>query len=104
MSAKNNGKFIGGMLIGAAIGVVAGLLTAPRKGLDTRKLLGKAATAVPQMAEDISSSVKLQADRLTTTLGDNWHETLDRLSESIAAGIVASQSDRQINPPDDRKS
>lgn len=103
MSAKNNSKFLGGMLIGAAIGVVAGLLTAPRKGRDTRKILGKAATAVPQMAEDISSSVKLQADRLTTTLGDNWHETLDRLSESISAGIVASQTDRQISPPDDRK-
>ncbi len=103
MSAKNNDKFIGGMLIGAAIGVVAGLLTAPRTGRDTRKLLGKTATAVPQMAEDISSSVKFQADRLTTTLGDNWHETLDRLSESIAAGIVASQTDRQINPPTDRK-
>lgn len=103
MSTKKNDKFVGGILIGAAIGVVVGLLTAPRKGGDTRKILGKTATAVPQMAEDISSSVKLQADRLTTTLGDNWHQTLDRLSESIAAGIVASQTDREITPPKDRK-
>jgi gas vesicle protein len=99
MADNNNRKFIGGIFVGTAIGAVVGLLTAPRKGRDTRKLLGKTATAVPQMAEDISSSVKFQADRLTSTLGNNWHDTLDRLSESIAAGIVASQSDRQIAPP-----
>ncbi len=106
MADKNN-KFIGGILVGTAIGVVVGLLTAPRKGRDTRKILTKTATAVPQMAEDISSSVKFQADRLTATVGDNWHETLDRLSESIAAGIIASQSvgvaprneHRHITPP-----
>jgi gas vesicle protein len=90
--ADNNNKFIGGILVGTAIGVVVGLLTAPRKGRDTRKILTKTATAVPQMAEDISSSVKFQTDRLTTTVGNNWHDTLDRLSASIAAGIFASQS------------
>jgi gas vesicle protein len=107
MADNNNNKFIGGILVGTALGVVVGLLTAPRKGRDTRKILSKTATAVPQMAEDISSSVKFQADRLTHTVGDNWHDTLDRLSESIAAGIVASQSvgagsrseNRHISPP-----
>jgi gas vesicle protein len=97
MSDKNRGTFIGGIIIGAAIGAVAGILAAPRKGRDTRKILQKTATAVPQMAEDISSSVKLQADRLSTAAIDNWHDTLDRLSNSIAAGIVASQSVRQID-------
>jgi gas vesicle protein len=104
---NNNNKFIGGILIGTAIGAVVGLLTAPRKGRDTRKILRKTATAVPQMAEDISSSVKFQTDRLTHTVGDNWHDTLDRLSESIAAGILASQSvgaasrseHRHLTPP-----
>ena len=99
MADNNNSKFIGGILIGTAIGVVVGLLTAPRKGRDTRKLVGKTVTAVPQMAEDISSSVKFQTDRLTSTVGDNWHDTLDRLSESISAGIVASQADRHHTPP-----
>jgi gas vesicle protein len=98
MADKNSGKFIGGMVVGTAIGVVVGLLSAPRKGRDTRKILKKTATAVPQMAEDISSSVKFQADRLTTTLGENWHDTLDRLSEAISAGIVASQQVREIDP------
>ena len=47
------------------------------------------------MAEDISSSVQLQADRLSTAAGDRWHDTLDRLSTAISAGIVASQSVRE---------
>jgi gas vesicle protein len=97
MADKNRGTFIGGVILGAAIGAVAGLLAAPRKGRDTRKIIQKTATAVPQMAEDISSSVKLQADRLSTAASDNWHDTLDRLSQAIEAGIVASQSVRQLD-------
>jgi gas vesicle protein len=97
MADKNRGTFIGGVILGAAIGAVAGLLAAPRQGRDTRKILQKTATAVPQMAEDISSSVKLQADRLSTAASDNWHDTLDRLSQAIEAGIVASQNVRQID-------
>ena len=99
MADKNRGTFIGGVLLGAAIGAVAGLLAAPRQGRDTRKILKKTATAVPQMAEDISSSVKLQADRLSAAASDNWHDTLDRLSQAIEAGIIASQNARQIDNP-----
>jgi len=95
MADKNRGTFVGGMLIGAAIGAVTGLLVAPCKGRDTRKILSKTVTAVPQMAEDISSSVQLQADRLSMAAGDRWHDTLDRLSTAISAGIVASQSVRE---------
>lgn len=95
MADKNRGTFVGGILIGAAIGAVTGLLVAPCKGRDTRKILSKTVTAVPQMAEDISSSVQLQADRLSTAAGDRWHDTLDRLSTAISAGIVASQSVRE---------
>ncbi len=99
MADKNQLNFIGGALIGAAVGVVMGILLAPRQGRDTRKILRKTAAAVPQMAEDISSSVKFQADRLSTTMGDNWHDTLDRLSDSISAGIVASQTVRDGDIP-----
>jgi len=95
MADKNRGTFIGGVLIGAAIGAVTGLLVAPCKGRDTRKILSKTVTAVPQMAEDISSSVQIQADRLSTAASDRWHDTLDRLSTAISAGIVASQSVRE---------
>jgi gas vesicle protein len=97
MADKNRGTFIGGMLLGAAIGAATGLLVAPRRGRDTRRILNKTVAAVPQMAEDISSSVKFQTDRLSAATTNNWHETIDRLANAITAGIVASQSVREIN-------
>jgi gas vesicle protein len=39
MSNNRSGIFIGGLMIGAAIGTLAGLLVAPRTGRETRKLL-----------------------------------------------------------------
>jgi gas vesicle protein len=99
MADKNRGSFIGGVVLGAAIGAVTGLLVAPRQGRDTRKILTKTVTAVPQMAEDISSSVQLQADKLSAAAADRWHQTLDRLTTAISAGIVASQSIREATPP-----
>jgi gas vesicle protein len=104
MADKNRSTFIGGIFVGAAIGVVAGILAAPRKGRDTRKILNKTVSAVPQMAEDIASSVQLQADRLSAATGDRWHDTLDRLTTAISAGIVASQSVRELNTTKESKS
>ncbi|MCY7366696.1 MAG: YtxH domain-containing protein [Chamaesiphon sp.] len=104
MADKNQSTFIGGIFVGAVIGAVAGLLAAPRKGRDTRKILNKTVSAVPQMAEDIASSVQLQADKLSAATGDRWHDTLDRLSTAISAGIVASQSVRELNTPTQPKS
>ncbi len=104
MADKNNSKFIGGMFVGAAIGAVAGLLAAPRKGRDTRKILNKTVSAVPQIAEDIASSVQFQADKLSTATGDRWRDTLDRLTTAISAGIVASQSIRELNTSKESKS
>jgi gas vesicle protein len=104
MADKNNSKFIGGMFVGAAIGAVAGILAAPRKGRDTRKILNKTVSAVPQIAEDIASSVQFQADKLSAATGDRWRDTLDRLTTAISAGIVASQSVRELKTPIQPKS
>lgn len=104
MADKNHSTFIGGVAIGVAIGAVTGLLLAPRKGQDTRKIVNKTVTALPQMAEDISSSLQLQADKLSTATGDRWHDTLDRLATSIAAGIAASQSMRAPDSATESKS
>lgn len=91
MSKKSAGSFIGGLLLGSAIGTVTGLLIAPRTGRDTRQLLKKSADALPELAEDLSSSVQLQADRLSESALRNWDGTLTRLREAIAAGVEASQ-------------
>jgi len=90
MSNKNAGSFIGGLLLGSVIGTITGLLIAPRTGRDTRQLLKKSADALPELAEDLSTTLQLQADRLSESALHNWDGTLTRLREAIAAGIEAS--------------
>ncbi len=98
------GTFIGGMAIGSAIGTIVGLLIAPRTGRETRAVLKKSADALPELAEDLSTSLQLQADRLSDSALRNWDETLDRLKEAIAAGVEASQMEaRQISQSDNHQ-
>lgn len=89
------GSFMAGILLGSAIGTITGLLVAPRTGRETRQILKKSADALPELAEDLSTTVQLQADRFSETALRNWDETLDRLKEAIAAGIEASQLEPQ---------
>ncbi len=92
MSNNNNsGLFMVGVVLGGMVGTVTGLLLAPRSGRETRRIIKKSADALPEMAEDLSSTVQLQADRLSDSAQKNWDETLIRLKEAIAAGIEATQ-------------
>ncbi|WP_375498373.1 YtxH domain-containing protein [uncultured Nostoc sp.] len=96
MSNNRSGVFFGGLMLGATIGALTGLLVAPRTGRETRKILKKSANAIPDLAEDLSTSVQIQADRLSASALRNWDETLDRLREAIAAGVDASQRESQV--------
>ncbi len=95
MSNNRSGQFFSGFLVGTAIGTVVGLLIAPRSGKQTRQLLQKSADALPELAEDLSTSVQLQADRLSESALRNWEDTLIRLKQAIAAGVEASQQPDQ---------
>jgi gas vesicle protein len=95
MANNQSGTFVGGLLVGAALGTVTSLLVAPRSGRETRTLLKKSADALPELAEDLSTSLQLQADRFSESALRSWDETLVRLREAIAAGVEASQQQRQ---------
>lgn len=95
MSNQRLGQFLGGFVLGSVVGTVAGLLVAPRSGKETKQLLKKSADALPELAEDLSTNVQLQVYRLSGSARRNWDETLLRLKEAIAAGLEASQQQRQ---------
>lgn len=102
MADNKSDGLLGGMIIGAAIGAIAGVLAAPRAGRETRRILKKSADALPELAEDLATSIQFQADRLSDTSLQNWDQTLARLREAIVAGRAAGRMewDRQ-NPSDD---
>ncbi len=108
MSKQNpTGVFVGGLIIGSTIGTVLGLLIAPRTGKETRKVIKKSADALPEIAEDLTTSIQLQADRLSESTLENWEGTLDRLRTAIAAGIETSRATtraNQFNPDQDANS
>ena len=92
MSKNSSGVFLGGLMLGSAVGTLVGLLIAPRTGRETRKVIKKSADALPELAEDLTTSLQLQADRLSETTLENWDETLERLKLAIAAGIETSKA------------
>lgn len=95
MANNKSDGLLGGMVIGAALGAIAGILAAPRTGKETRHILKKSADALPELAEDLATSIQFQADRLSDTTLQNWDHTLSRLREAIAAGQAASRQEWQ---------
>ncbi|HHP7230295.1 MAG TPA: YtxH domain-containing protein [Xenococcaceae cyanobacterium] len=92
MSGGNRtGTFISGIAIGTALGTIVGILIAPRTGKETRQVLKKSADALPELAEDLSTTIQIQANRFSDEALHNWEETLNKLKVAIAAGIEASQ-------------
>ncbi len=95
MADNKSDGLLGGVLIGAAIGAIAGILAAPRTGKETRRILKKSADALPELAEDLATSIQFQADRLSNTGLQNWEGTLSRLREAVVAGRSASRGEWQ---------
>jgi gas vesicle protein len=95
--SKNNslGVFLGGLMIGSAVGTAVGLLIAPRTGKETRKVIKKSVDALPELTEDLTTSIQLQADRLSGSTLENWEDTLTRLKLAIATGIETSRTTLQ---------
>lgn len=61
----SNGKFLAGILLGAAAGAVLGVLFAPDKGSDTRKKIAK---KTGKLGEDL----KAKLDEMTDTIKEKF--------------------------------
>ncbi|MFS8858984.1 YtxH domain-containing protein [Synechococcus sp. B60.1] len=95
MAENRTGAFIGGLLLGTAVGTVIGLLLAPRSGRETRRLLKKSAEALPEVAEDVAGSLQYQAEKLFDAAQRNLDEALLRLQQAAAVGREAMLQKRQ---------
>ncbi|MDX2271829.1 MAG: YtxH domain-containing protein [Cyanobacteriota bacterium] len=95
MADNRTGAFIGGLLLGTAIGTAVGLLLAPRSGRETRRFLRKSAEALPEVAEDVTSNLQIQTEKLLDSAQKSLDETLVRLQEAIATGKEAMLQKRR---------
>ena len=69
--------FVAGLLLGAAIGATAALLSAPQTGRRTRRRLGRAALEIRKSTGDRWENV---ADDVRTRVDEVLQGTRDRLS------------------------
>ncbi len=67
---KQVAKTVGAVVAGAAIGYVAGTLTAPAKGSETRKRIGR---KIEEEAEDLTRKAKTTMNDARTKLADAIH-------------------------------
>ncbi|MFS8795885.1 YtxH domain-containing protein [Synechococcus sp. R70.1] len=95
MAENRTGAFIGGLLLGTAVGTVIGLLLAPRSGRETRRLLKKSAEALPEVAEDVASSLQYQSEKLFDAAQRSLDEALLRLQQAVVVGKEAMLQKRK---------
>ena len=84
-SSKNTPRVALAALVGAAVGVVAGILIAPRSGAETRETVAQAAEAsFGQVADTLNESVSATCADVAQTAQEAGEKT-DELREKIAA-------------------
>ncbi|MEO0949340.1 MAG: YtxH domain-containing protein [Cyanobacteria bacterium J06641_5] len=91
----NRGAFANGVALGAIAGLAVGLLAAPRTGRENRRTLRKSARALPELAEDLTSSVQLQANRASGHAGRRCVALVQRLRHAVMVGLATAQQELQ---------
>ncbi|MEN9207457.1 MAG: YtxH domain-containing protein [Gloeomargarita sp. GMQP_bins_120] len=95
MQRKATGAFVGGLVIGGLTGLVTGMVLAPRSGQETRRLLRKAAAALPELTADVSGNLQLQAQRWTAALQQRWQDQWVRFQLAVQAGWEAGRQEQR---------
>jgi len=85
MSGKGAGAFLGGVLLGTAIGSILGILLAPNSGKETRRLLRQQLKEIPNSPEDASQNARVEIEKLVESARNSLDETIEKLNESIEA-------------------
>lgn len=115
MAGKGSGTFLGGVLLGGAIGAIAGMWIDPRTTRRVRRTVREAIDQLPEFAHHVSDTTIELSDRLrhrvtalSQDLQDDWQGTSERLRDAAAAGWDASRreyqavidrhTDREVDP------
>ncbi len=81
----SKGKFALGAIIGAAAGLVAGFLTAPKSGKETRADLKAKAEEIKSDAEKKAKDLKKQGDKVVKDTKKNVEDFRGRTERAVDA-------------------
>ncbi|WP_338429586.1 YtxH domain-containing protein [Synechococcus elongatus] len=88
-------KFWSGVLLGATAGAIAALLTAPRRGKETRVVLQQSLEHLPEVTAEVAEKVQEKAERLGVVAGDRWGTVRGRLQQAWRSGVAAAKQEWQ---------
>lgn len=98
MAGKGSGTFLGGVLLGGAIGAIAGMWIDPRTTRRVRRTVRETVDQLPELAHQVgdttlklSDQVRRRVINLSQDLQDDWQGTSDRMRDAAAAGWDASR-------------
>lgn len=77
------GRFFTGVLVGAALGAVAGILLAPKSGKETREMLGEMASDMAKKTDETVQDIKRKADTLITDAQEKSEEIMNKLQDML---------------------
>ena len=91
MSSNNGSKFAVGAMLGVVVGLVAGILTAPKSGKETRKDLKDTATKVFAEAEKRLKGLYNELDVLITKGKSKASDLSGRSKEELDKALDVAQ-------------
>ncbi len=98
--AKNTGKWAAGAMIAGVAGYVAGVLTAPKSGKETRKDIKHAAVTAKTEAEkklkELHSDLSEKLEKAQAKAGELSGKAKTDLSAAIKKATVAKEKVRQV--------
>lgn len=77
------GKFVAGVLVGGAVGAIAGLLLAPQTGEETRELLSDASKDVVSKTNTTVKEIQEKADVIVSDLQKKGDEIMEGIQSII---------------------
>lgn len=97
----SSGRFLGGLLLGGAIGTLIGMLIAPRSGEETRELIGEEfscrvnrsadqikgkTSELRERAYTVAEQLREKGQQVAADLEETGRETLEKLRSSVGRG------------------
>lgn len=96
MERRTSGlEVLGGLVIGAAVGFVAGMILAPQSGGRTRDQLGENLSDIRLRTNELMDNLKGNTESLLTSTRSTIEEKLNLLNEAVEAGRKAAAYKRE---------